>query len=409
MTTARKPAKPPKRRAKGEGSVFHRAYDGQWVARVAVPNPGGPTIFRTAYGTTQAEALAERDKMRQQLAKGVLPSSATVAEWLDHWLTHIAPDALKDTTVDRHRSYAETFIKPYIGKVRLQDLQPDHVRKMLRQLVAYRSPRAPDGLAPRSILKAKMVLQAALTVAEKEGRVVRNVARVADLPKMADRPAGRAHAALTPTQAQAVLDKCTDTRNRARLAVALMCGLRQGEALGLLWSSVRLAEDGLSGYLDIYQAAERVTGKGVVIGTPKNDRSFRRVELAPAVAIMLAAWRVESGAVGYVFGHPADSRTGRHDSGDPMRPIDPRRDYKMWTLALKAAGVPHVPLHGARGTAGSLMLTNALPHVVAEQLGHSPTVLMNHYAHATPEQRAAMLEPLAAIAAGKPQHAEGKQ
>ena len=62
---------------------------------------------------------------------------------------------------------------------------------------------------------------------------------------------------------------------------------------------------------------------------------------------------------------------------------DPTADARLWREHLKWAGVPHKPLHGARGTAATIMLMDSPLHVVAAYLGHSnPLVTLQHYAHA---------------------------
>lgn len=359
-----------KRRGQGEGSVYQRASDGLWMAAVTLPGGGRKTVS----ARTQQDAIAKRDAIKASIARGVLPDSATVAEWCDHWLAVIAPGKLKPTTIDRHRSYVETWIKPTIGDVKLQDLQVDHVRLMMRKMSAYTSTRTGRPLAPRTVAKARAVLQSALTQAENDGRVLRNVATKADPPK----PVEPALRKLTTAEARRMIDSTTSTRDRARLAVALMAGLRQGEALALRWDRVALASDGRSGSLDIVASASRVRGQGMVLGTPKTMRSVRLVPLSAAAAGMLSAWREESGGLGLVF--PGVS--------GPEVLEDSRRDYQSWRDALDRAGVDRVRLHDARGTAESHMAEVVAPWIAAEIMGHSEDVARRSYIRGSADQRA---------------------
>jgi len=346
---------------------------------VYIPNPGGKKIKRIIYGRTEKEAIKKRDQAKAKIATGVLPDNATLGEWCDHWLNLIAPGELKATTIDRHRSYVEQWIKPTIGAVKLQDVQPDHVRLLMRTMEKTGSKRKGhigEPLSERTIIKARSVLQAALTQAENDGKVTSNAVDRTKAPKMKTEPELRR---LTTEQARKVIDVATGTRERARLAVALMAGLRQGEAIALQWDRVSLwQEDGVwRGTIDVAWAATRVRNQGVATDTPKTLRSVRMVSLSPAAALMLEQWRIESGGLGYVF--------HGHRGQDVIE--DPRRDYDVWKNALKRAGVPHVRLHDARGTAESHMASSVAPWIAAEMMGHSEDVAKRYYNRSTEAQR----------------------
>jgi integrase len=360
-----------KRRGQGEGSIYQRASDGLYVAAVTLPGGGRKYV----YARTEKQAIAKRDKLKESLARGVLPDSATVSQWLDHWLDVILPaKGRKPSTIDRHRGVVETWLKPHLGRIKLQDLQVDHVRLMIRKMQQATSERTGRPLSERTIVKARAVLQAALTQAEHDGRVLRNVAKHADPPKLKAEPV---LPKLTTAQARKVIDATTDVRERARLAVALMAGLRQGEAIALTWDRVHLDTD--TGVIEVRQSATRVRGQGMAVGTPKTLRSVRDVTLSPAATQMLLAWREKSGGVGYVF----------HGYRGPDVVEDSRRDYDVWKTALARAEVPHVRLHDARGTAESHMASVVPPWVAAEMMGHDEAVARRYYNRASPDQLAA--------------------
>lgn len=375
-----------RRRGHGDPAPYQRASDGRWVGTVWLPNPGGKPIRKYVYGATQKEAQKKRDILKASVAHGVLPDSITLAQWLRYWLDVIAPAKRKATTIDRNRSYVETWIIPTIGAVNLQDLRVDHVRLMIGKMQKATSERTHKPLAARTIIKARAVLMAALTVAEKEGRVLRNVAKPADAPEMKVKPK---LGSLTPAQAMKVIDRATDTRERARLAVALTAALRQGEALALRWTEVALAPDGSGGTIEVLMAATRVRGQGMVIDSPKTLRSVRVVTIGPACAQMLLAWREKSGGHGFVF----------PGFRGPEVVEDSRRDYDVWKKSLVRAGVPHVRLHSARGTAESMWASTQPAWAAAEMAGHSEDVAIKFYNKSTPEQRALMAQATDAFAA----------
>lgn len=368
------------RRGHGEGSIYQRASDGRWLAVVQLGYVGGKKRTKTVSAKTRRECLAKLKSLQASLDMGVLPTSATVEQWLRYWLDHVLPESARPSTIASHRWYCEAWLIPQLGKVPLSSLSPDHVRAMYAAMRRHRGDRTPDGLSPATIRRARAVLQSALTVAVDEGKTLRNAAELAKLPAAEKAP----HPHLTGDQARAVIDGATDARERARLAVALLLGLRQSEALGLTWADVHLED----GWADVRQSVQRVKGQGLVVGGLKSKSSRREVYLIPAVVALLTAWRAEGGGVGYVF----------HGLSGPDSPGDPRRDWQLWKDALDRAGVPHVPLHGARATAASLMAATSADWVVSEILGHADVaVTQGHYLHSTAEQRKKALASLGGL------------
>lgn len=93
------------------------------------------------------------------------------------------------------------------------------------------------GRARRSVSRVKSYLGQALGVAERRGKVSRNVARIAEMP--ATKPPAERRS-LTEEQAKTLLDAVRGDRLEGLLTVGLMLGLRPGELTGLAcptWTS----------------------------------------------------------------------------------------------------------------------------------------------------------------------------
>ena len=110
--------------------------------------------------------------------------------------------------------------------------------------------------------------------------------------------------------------------------------------------------------------------------------------LPPAVQQSLTAWRKESGGTGYVF----------HGFDGPESIEDASRDHRAWKALLASAGVPLIPLHGARGTCATLLRSRgAAERMIADYLGQADVrVLMEHYLHSDDAERRAGALALAA-------------
>lgn len=395
------------RRHRGEGSVYRKcgarygcppAVDGRrpdHERTCAAPfataiDLGIADGRRKRVVLTAKTARALRAKVaeaREQIDAGVTPNDQlTVEGWLTRWLDQIVPDdpRIRARTAQGYRSYVARHIVPSIGGVRVQALTPEHVRKLHADMRAKNSAsdrNRGEPLSPATIRQAHTILQSALGEALRLGIVGRNVATLVRKPSAKSTP----HPHLDAEQARAVLRVAPDERTLCRLVVALALGLRQGEALGLRWHDYRLI--GGEWCLVIDEAVARIKGEGLIRTDVKSSASHRVLPVPEPMQPIFAAWKAKADPdEEYVF-------PGR--TGGPCEPAD---DWRMWRDSLARAGVSHVPLHGARGSAASLLAVMGVPvWMIARILGHSQeTVTLRHYVGVTPQAASAELGQLVA-------------
>jgi integrase len=304
-----------KRRPRGEGGIHQRA-DGLWVGTLDLGWRDGKRARVVVYDRTKTGAVRKLGQKKIELAnRGTIPSAGmTAGKWLDYWLEEIAAQRVKPRTVRNYRSYVDQYLKPVIGRVRLDKLDQSHVR----QVQSYVAER---GLSTTTMLHARRVLSAALAAAVRDGRLARNIASASfvDMPRKA--VSGRQ--GLTADQARAVLRAAADDRLASRWLWAFLTGTRQGETLGLRWAYVDLA----AAVADVAWSLQRVPyvhgrGCGCVSGRaasrcpgrllglpagfehevldgnlclmrPKTRRSMRMVPLAPPLHAALQVRRRE--------------------------------------------------------------------------------------------------------------------
>lgn len=380
------------RRARGAGALYKRK-DGMWVGAVDVGwKPDGTRDRRTVSSRSKAKAAAKLAELRGKVALSeAAPSSTTVKAWLDRWLDDLRVAPMTE------RSYRETsrlYLVPALGRRRLDKLAPQHVRDLLRWI---ESP-APEGLglSASTTHRAHRVLRIALNAALVDGLVTRNVATLVKPPSLK----GRAQASLTAEQAKDLLRSLGPHDDlAARWAVALLLGLRQGEALGLEWSRVDLE----AGTIDLSWQLQRLgyrhacdgsCGKKRAGSCPRRQldvrpghihrqvygslcltkpKSYDRVVPLPPM-VLAALWAHHE-----AFGTTVDGLVFTRSSGQPHDPSD---DNAAWHAALVAAKVPRVKLHAARHTTATLLLELGVdPHVAQAILGHSSVAVTRGYQH----------------------------
>jgi integrase len=365
------PALTPARRGKGEGAIYQRA-DGRWVASLTVSTPGTKRKRRTLYGRTRKEAQIKLRRAMRERDQGVQTSGTlTVEKWMTYWLDVICIEReLKVNTLKSHRSKVEQYIVPAIGRHRLDRLEPEHVRAMYADM-------RKRGLAPATRRQTHAILRRALMVAQREGKVTRNVATLLDPPKV---PSNKRMVRLSRGDARKIL-----ATENLRAHVALM-GLRQGEALALRWSDVDLE----LGTLEVSRSLARKPGVGLVFGTPKSEAGNRLVPIPPRT---LALFKLAAFDALGVFDGPAPDNLVFHNGHG--QPRDPHADWREWKNLLAELDIPHVPLHVARNTASSLLEELGYPdRLVAEILGQSTVTTTRRYQTGSEETHREMVDAL---------------
>ncbi len=385
MTPRKRP-----RRERGAGSLYQRASDGLWMGELVVGyRADGRKRVKTVSSKDQATVVRKLRDLRRQLDEhGDIPTASTTVErWLTRWLDEVAAPRLRPNTLVGYRADVRLHIAPAVGRYRLDKLTPAHVRAMGQEIVA-------KGNSSTTALRCHRVLSKALTDAQREGLVVRNVAALVDAPRRAVSSRG----ALSAAQGIALLRAVEVDPLGSRWAAALLTGARQGELLGLerdrvgdvldlSWQLQRLKwRHGCGGSCDRSRPGScprrelgvpagfehRPLDGGLVLTRPKTKAGHRVIPLVEPLRAILAR---------HLDAAPANP-LGLVWTRDDGRPIDPSADSAAWHEALRRAELPPVPLHAARHTAASLLLEAGVDaHVVMTILGHSTIAMSRSYQH----------------------------
>jgi integrase len=368
-------AKKSKRRINGEGSIYQRKSDGRWVGQFKDPAaPGGG--IRYVYAKTQQEALTKlKDEMARAQA-GLLgeAGTTTVGEYLGWWMENVVRGEVAHRTYHNYLSQIRNHILPALGKKKLKALKLEDVESLFRSMVV-------SGLSPATVRYVHAVMRRALGQAVMRGLIPRNVAEGASLPGL-----GREEAQyLTPEQVKSLLMAAKGDRLEALYVVAVSCGLRQGELLGLRWEEVDLEGHRLTVRRQVQRSRD---GCGLIF-VPTKGKKSRTIRLASAtvealkshrerqaeeVASAKGLWRDPGLVFASTIGTPLD----------PSNLVD--RSFKP---LLGRAGLPDVRFHDLRHACATLLLSEGVPvKVVQEVLGHSSaSVTMDVYSHVLPDMQ----------------------
>lgn len=347
------------RRVQGEGSIFQKCETrygcppkqdgtrprhncrGRWFAVVDLGPVGGRRVRKTVSAATKKELLPKFNALRAEVSSGVITSDNTVAEWMTYWLDNVVGRRNRPSTMRNYRSKSDNWIVKHLGAYRLAKLQPQHIRALYQTME--------DQGKAASVKHVHTLLGSALEQAVKDRVLPYNPVRSVVVTKVEKVQQPK----FTLVEAQMILRALDGHPEQARWTVALLSGLRQGEALGLRWEDVDLD----AGTLRVERAAQRVTGQGIVLVKPKTLSSVRTRPMVAPVAFALAA--MPGPRAGFVF-------------GDGDKPLDQKADSLRWHAMLEAAGAPDKPLKAARATTASLLMEAGVPpKVIAEIMGHA--------------------------------------
>ena len=285
------------------------------------PATGKRRIRYVSFKGTKREAQIELTRLMAAHDKGdyIDPSKATVAQFLDRWHRDWAAINVGGKTRERYEELTSAHVKPHIGMMQIQKLQPVHLAelyaKLLREGNRQRGLDKITGLAPRTVGHVHRAIHKALNVAVEWGVVQRNVADVARPPKVDHKELE----ILSEKDARSLIEKLRGQPLYPIAVLGLATGMRRGELLALRWRDVDL--DG--GRLRVEQSLEQTKAGGTQIQVPENaarsaqhkPRRFRRGRATDAPQASaggaIAAW-LGQGSAGGRFGV---SEMGRHASG----------------------------------------------------------------------------------------------
>ncbi|ARZ68750.1 integrase [Streptomyces albireticuli] len=385
------------RRANLESSVY-LGRDGRWHGRVTmgVKDDGSPDR-RHRQGRTETEVrqkVRELEKLRDEKRAPKAGRIPTVAQWMDTYLTTIAPLKLRPRSLDDYWSKTRNDIVPGIGQHRLDKLGPEHLEKMYAGMLV-------EGHAPSHVLKVHRILSRALKIAHRRRIIGENVATLVD-PPSADETEARP---FTQEEAKAFLEAAAKRPTFMRWVVGVGLGFRQGETLGLRWTYVDLVAELFHprwqlqrlkwrhGCTDPHACGARLhrfdpcppgcvthktytrgcpepctkgckrhasacperKGGGLTFTRPKTKKSQEPVPIPPPFIPALIDHRAQQEELKAAAGDEWQEHDAVFTRPDG-RPLDPRDDWEEFKQLLEEAGLSDRRLYdGSRHTAGTIL------------------------------------------------------
>lgn len=346
-----------RQRLNGEGTISGPRKDGRYVGAFYALTTAGTRKRVYVYGRTREEAHEQLIQEQAKAARGIAVAAQPwkLGPYFDYWLEHIIKPTRRPATYALYEMTVRLHLAPELGKYPLKRLTVPVVQAFFnRQLRA--------GQSVRNVHVMRQVLSVALSRAEREELVARNVARLVELPPWEPTEV----VPWSSPEALAFLTAAADDPLFPAFVLLLLYGMRRGEVLGLRWQDIDLDNQ----IIHVRQQIQRVQGQ-LHIGPVKTRAGSRDLPLIGLARGALASRQARQKADRTNLGS-AWTDTGLVFTTRTGRPVEPRNLVRSFIRICDDNGIRKIRLHAIRHTTASLLKDLRVPARDAQIiLGHA--------------------------------------
>lgn len=341
------------------------------------------------YGNDRESDAALRDFIFELENPELIGSEMPVGEWLDSWLENYGIPIYnwEKNTYERAVRIVEVNIKPYIGHIPLNALDPNHIldlyaylrtkgklikRKTAEGTVVERGP-----LSARTVKYVHTILNQSLNEAVKLRKISDNPCKGLSPANEKGKPYSK-WVVLNATQLKEFLQNINNHRDYDLIHTAAYSGARQSELLGLEKDSILWKKSSIRIEQALHMDDESEDGFELRPRT-KNETSTRTIKLSKRSMEVLAEHMRKQEEAGITSNLVFTEPDGQPISRDNLA--------KRFSNLAKKHGHPGMTFHHLRHTHATILLANgAYINQVSKRLGHSdPKITLSVYGHCLPE------------------------
>ena len=315
-----------------------------------------------------AELLADYNRGHM-----VYSSEIDFAKYLEQWLEE-SKLHLAHSTWETYESDLRCHILPYFREhpCKLSQLAKPAIQQYCKAKPDDGKVRGKGGLAPKTIRNHHGIISKALQDAVDTKIILYNPATAVTLPKIPQ----RIYETYTKEQAKAFITAAYDTDLYIPVLLALCCGLRRSEIIGLQWNSINFENNSMIIRDTVVRATTIVQKRGT-----KSDSGYRTLSLPDTVAEALKLHKVKQDknkaflGSGYVDKDLVCAKT----NGDLLIPGTLTSRIKR---LMEKEGLPVINPHGMRHSNATLLQEWGLDIAdLSSWLGHKKISTTQIYLH----------------------------
>lgn len=222
-------------------TVHARKRGNKWEYRFEAASIGGirKQICKSGYLTKKEamEAGAKAYNEYTQAGAVFTPNNSSYADYLDYWLSTYCKNNLKSVTLTGYEKKIKRHIKPALGKYRLSALTPAVLQDFINDIFNA-------GYSRNSLTVIKGILSNSLSYAVEPLHYLQSSPMLyVKLPSTRAKPSTPSRSDPHIYISKEMIDKIFErfpegTSAHVPLMLGYKCGLRLGEAFGLMWSDI---------------------------------------------------------------------------------------------------------------------------------------------------------------------------
>ncbi|EIW6141002.1 site-specific integrase [Listeria monocytogenes] len=302
-------------------------------------------------------------------------------DFVEKWRINYAKRELKGNTIDKYNLFLENWIIPYFEKKKISKITT-------MQLLDYFHEVQKKGVSPSALEGHHRVIRSLFKYATLWGITETDVSLSVKKPtyKVPEKNI------YNRREIEVLIDriKILQKYQQVMIKLALYCGLRRGEVIGLTTKDMNYNKN----TINVYRAVIKSASEGIKLDETKNKR--KRIVPAPAglmeeIKELAKEKQKNKDKLGLLWKgtKDLDGKTVilifSHDDGTPFTPASVTRMFNRFLEKEENNDLTKISFHDLRHSAASFLLEQGINvKVIQNILGHSDIkVTLNTYAHIT--------------------------
>ena len=338
-----------------------------WMGRVVVSYKNTTPVRKSVSAKTKKQAIEKILALREAVMRGQHASSskATIFEFGLHYIRDVMAMQVSPKTLGGYEDTLRTYISPYLGRIRLNDLTTPQVEEWMRDI-------RKKGLSTTTVNGAKKQLSRIMKHALKQDLIVKNVVELADplrRPKEEPKKKGKP---LSSDEAKVWLQTSIGTEMDLFIHLAILTGMRRGEILGLRNCDIlEYQKIDINGSLGEYLEfdADGASRTRMARELPKTESAKRVIKLSTPVMESLMRHKEMMLKKSLSLGLEDPEYLFFDSTGGPYWPTNFAKGYTRW---VKANNLRYIRIHDLRSTNIHLAYeSNVDGNKIKNGVGHS--------------------------------------
>ena len=319
---------------------------------------------RSAISKAEREAKNKFESEYRRFLEGYDdPKKYPLLHFLNDWLDKVHIRRIQESTYNGYKGRVNGKMKKYFGeKITLADCKP-------RLIYGFYEYLREDGDSEQTVLHYHNLLHTAFEYAIRQEIIEYNPMDRVERPQVKKFVGGF----YSVDEVKELLEKAKEDTIYIPIVLAVYCGLRRSEALGLSWSNIDFENDKIFIGQKMLEVVRDGKTEQIVSEEMKTESSRRSFKMIPEVKEILLAHKAQQEVYRQQFRKAYSKKHLDMVCVNPLGElIKPSYVTAHFSVLLERSGLRPIRFHDLRHTCASLLVSlNVNMKVIQRYLGHS--------------------------------------